>query len=78
MSCSTHPNDRLLQLDRNIEAALINTVVLPILTTGFYNNNYGKFNNADNEVVLPILTTGFYNLLNVMKHSIFSELFYPS
>ena len=37
VSCHTHPNDRLLQLRTSVLCAYDRTVVIPILTTGFYN-----------------------------------------
>ena len=37
-----------------------NKVVIPILTTGFYNNDT-TLDAPTTKVVIPILTTGFYN-----------------
>ena len=36
-------------------------VVIPILTTGFYNADTRARYQANYGVVIPILTTGFYN-----------------
>ena len=59
-SCHTHPNDRLLQL-RNLRGVFSSyEVVIPILTTGFYNIQW-VISNINRKVVIPILTTGFYN-----------------
>ena len=37
ISCHTHPNDRLLQQSVNLSSRAKKTVVIPILTIGFYN-----------------------------------------
>ena len=44
----------------NIKVNTFFKVVIPILTTGFYNMVIYS-HDFDDKVVIPILTTGFYN-----------------
>ena len=59
----SYPSKRQASTTRIFDRAGFDKVVIPIQTTGFYNEK--TYHVGPFRVVIPIQTTGFYNLSSV-------------